>query len=278
MVMVLHVITLMLTSYDHIYIPSPAEKEWYDDSFGKICEIASRSSQIESMNLALKKERKHMSILDGSPIEPLTGIGRHPFANVGCRLPVKMTSIFNVSHLEINNNCNKKTKNNAKFFDLGCTQYKEDKRPAGRGSSIPFFRDTYSNLCVNFNEIWAWEVAIIQNWWRYVPNSVKPDIHFYNTPVSAEVFKFAINKCTRSDFVVVKLDIDNTEVEMQIIKVIEEYSHLIDELYFEYHYYFDGLNFGWGNLNQIRDTHNVTSAITLMSRLRKKGIRAHFWI
>jgi hypothetical protein len=65
---------------------------------------------------------------------------------------------------------------------------------------------------------------------------------------------------------------------MKIIKVIEKYTHLIDELYFEYHYYFDGMNFGWGNMNHLRNIHNVSSAITLMTRLRNKGVRAHFWI
>ena len=53
-----------------------------------------------------------------------------------------------------------------------------------------------------------------------------------------------------------------------------EIAALIDELYFEYHFYFDGHNFGWGS----HGTGDVDTAVSLMHRLRTLGIRAHFWI
>lgn len=65
---------------------------------------------------------------------------------------------------------------------------------------------------------------------------------------------------------------------MEIIEVIEAHAHLVDELFFEYHYYFDGMDFGWGDLSAIQSQHNVTSAIHLMTRSRHKDIRAHFWV
>lgn len=83
---------------------------------------------------------------------------------------------------------------------------------------------------------------------------------------------------SKDAFVVVKLDIDNLEAELQILSVIEAYVSVVDELFFEYHYYFDGLNFGWGKNRAIGNTHNVTTALRTMRRLREKGIRAHFWI
>ena len=99
-----------------------------------------------------------------------------------------------------------------------------------------------------------------------------------NYRVDAEQIRERLSKIKPSDFVVVKLDIDHTDTEMTILKVFEENAHLVDELFFEYHYYFDGLNFGWGRLEHLRAHHNATSAIQLMTRLRIKGIRAHFWI
>jgi hypothetical protein len=143
------------------------------------------------MNLALKKDKNHMSILNGKLIEPLTGVGRHPFAKVGCNLPVKMTSILNISYIETSNYCNLKIKS-SKFFDMGCTTYKGGSKPSAGGPSIPFFINLYSKSCVIFDEIWAWEVKTIQNWWEHVPKNLKPDIHFYNTPVTAEEFEFAV--------------------------------------------------------------------------------------
>ena len=95
--------------------------------------------------------------------------------------------------------------------------------------------------------------------------------------MDADQVRTLLQKFQPSDFVTVKLDIDHVNTEISILNVLEQHPHLIDELFFEYHYYFDGLNFGWGNkLNSLK--HNATSAMRTMSRLRQKGIRAHFWI
>lgn len=86
------------------------------------------------------------------------------------------------------------------------------------------------------------------------------------------------------DFVVLKVDIDGgPELELvQRIAADPELYTRVDELYFEYHFYFDGLNFGWqthhGGANEKRWNHTVDDALRLLRRLREHGIRAHFWI
>ena len=51
---------------------------------------------------------------------------------------------------------------------------------------------------------------------------------------------------------------------------------LVDELFFEYHFRYDGShNFGWGKLGK---GQTVDDALRLMYRLRRAGIRSHFWI
>ena len=80
------------------------------------------------------------------------------------------------------------------------------------------------------------------------------------------------------DFVVVKLDIDTPAIEQTIIATITQrpdLAALIDELFFEYHFHFDGLNFGWGH---VPESISVDAALATMHRLRELGIRAHFWI
>jgi hypothetical protein len=84
---------------------------------------------------------------------------------------------------------------------------------------------------------------------------------------------------TVDDFVVVKVDIDNGP-ELQVVHAIAkvpELSALVDELFFEAHFYFDGINFGWGALGADR-RHTVDEALALMRTLRERGIRSHFWI
>eukprot|EP00930_Biecheleria_cincta_P014646 TRINITY_DN12510_c0_g1_i2.p1 TRINITY_DN12510_c0_g1~~TRINITY_DN12510_c0_g1_i2.p1 ORF type:complete len:369 (-),score=58.04 TRINITY_DN12510_c0_g1_i2:81-1187(-) len=79
------------------------------------------------------------------------------------------------------------------------------------------------------------------------------------------------------DFVVVKLDIDGGP-EFEIAYAICEQPDLymrVDEIFFEYHFNFDGLNFGWGRANPL---HTVDHAIAVMRCLRERGVRSHFWI
>lgn len=256
------------------YRPSDSEHAWQGDVTHRICEIA--RSQRQSMLQYLSGDLSQMSYLNGRPIEPLTGIGRHPLARVGCGL--HDADIFNTSHLRTQDRCGKES-TVARLFDMGCADFKAGTTSASAsGSSIPFFMHLYRSSCVEFDEIYGWEARTIPNWWRNVPSELRGKIRFHNEPVSAAKFAAALSNSSRDDFVVVKLDIDNTEVEMTIIDVILKHHHLVDELFFEYHYYFDGLNFGWGKLEHLKHTHNATSAMQLMTRLRRLGIRAHFWV
>ena len=80
--------------------------------------------QIKGWSSILNGEDTLLSrMADGRTIEPLTGIARHPFANVGCRVPYQKTSIFDTSYIRIPNVCNLETKPTAKVFDMGCSVY-----------------------------------------------------------------------------------------------------------------------------------------------------------
>ena len=77
--------------------------------------------------------------------------------------------------------------------------------------------------------------------------------------------------------------------DLVVVELVQRIAHdprlhsLVDELYFEYHFYFDGKNFGWlthkGGANYKRwGRHSVDDALRLMRRLRERGVRAHFWV
>ena len=100
----------------------------------------------------------------------------------------------------------------------------------------------------------------------------------------SDALQMMLSVATPEDFVALKVDIDGGD-ELGIVRRVAEdprlYS-LVDELFFEYHFYFDGLNFGWlthkNGANYARWNHTVDDALRLMRRLRERGVRAHFWI
>ena len=89
-------------------------------------------------------------------------------------------------------------------------------------------------------------------------------------------------RASPEDFVVVKVDIDTPAAELTIMEAIAdrpEIAALVDEIFFEYHFYFDGINWplGWGDVNRTKQG-TVDDAVHLMHKLRTLGIRSHFWI
>ena len=86
--------------------------------------------------------------------------------------------------------------------------------------------------------------------------------------------------CTVDDFCSIKIDIDNTAVELEFIRQIvsdPELYTLIDELFFEHHTCNPYLWLWWGCEHGFCD-HSLGDSYDLFLHLRKLGIRAHSWI
>lgn len=129
-----------------------------------------------------------------------------------------------------------------------------------------------------------------------VPLVMRSKLHFINAPVEEpnagatgdvstdhRSFLALLNMtATPEDFVVLKVDIegqfDGPELEIvQRIANTPALSRLVDELFFEYHFWFDGMDFGWGNISAAKQG-TVEDALSLMRKLRRAGVRSHFWI
>ena len=263
------------------YVPSSIETAWTTgDVTGKICSLL--SDQTFLLKRSLRGDPDQLSFFEDetgtrSYIEPITGIARHPFAPVGCKTVLRRPrSLFNISHILVDSDC-KTDCSPSVLFDMGCSVYHNTRSASAVGPSIPLFLKMYKKSHP-VRRIFAWEAKTVSEWWKHVPPRVKYMTHYYNTPVTASEFEISLSSVKEEDFVVVKLDIDNTEVELGIVDVIKKNARLIDEFFFEYHFYFDGLDFGWGDLSRLKSTHNVTTAVRLMTDLRRLGIRSHFWI
>jgi hypothetical protein len=170
------------------------------------------------------------------------------------------------------------------------------------GPSLPLFKELYERNCITFDHIYAWEaVAYNQSlWWRDVPVDVRSRLSFYNVPIDesagAKGDASFLNKLRATarpeDFVVLKVDVDGGP-ELPIVEEIAarpELAALVDEIFFEYHFWFDGIvGPGWlirrpgvtrGRKRRFEIVTNSTvdDAMDLMVKLRKRGIRSHFWV
>ena len=160
------------------------------------------------------------------------------------------------------------------------------------GPSLPLFLELYERNCIRFDAAFAWEATKFDTalWWRDVPADVRPRLTFYNEPVSVGSFaEHLLTHARPDDFVALKVDIDGGP-EVEIVSEIARRPELaarIDELFFEYHFDFDSIDFGWhirrpGARRRFRmDTVSnatVDDALGLMRRLREAGVRSHFWI
>lgn len=79
-----------------------------------------------------------------------------------------------------------------------------------------------------------------------------------------------------------KIDIDNAEVEMELIRQIfadPSISSLIDELYFEHHVNWAGMHRWWSIYPEsiVKDAR-LSDSYNIFTKMRHMGIRAHGWV
>ena len=251
-------------------------------------------------------------------IEPLHGVARHPFARVGCPHSVAHphdVDLFDITYLVIHNACGR-PKPRVLLFDLGASvgfkgvpggiYAAMPAQGGGLAPSLPLLYRVYADRCLEPDAVFAWEPAPRdargrwgeeRDWWGQLPPDKRARVRFYHDMVDegqlpatdhpANSFLGVLEAAAvPDDFVAVKVDIDTMGVELTIVEALAErpeLAALVDELFFEYHFHFDGMNFGWnepgpGAVNYEVPGSDVDTAVGLMYRLRTLGVRAHFWI
>jgi hypothetical protein len=81
------------------------------------------------------------------------------------------------------------------------------------------------------------------------------------------------------DFIVVKLDVDTSHVEVPLAHQLLEggengtYHRLVDQFYFEHHVHLKNIAWAWGGTMN----GSVKDSLELFHALRVKGIPSHFW-
>ena len=244
------------------------------------------------------------------PIEPLHGVARHPFGVTECAMDASghSTNLFDLTYLVVHNDCGwqqntpRRAKPRVVLFDMGISEGFKGipggipatvRNAGGRTPSMPLFYRLYQDRCLGPDAVFGWEMnkkIPSSGWWGDAGPGIRRKVRFFEVPVMGGGLHDAMAgtrnpnsflqmlkaEVTHDDFVVVKLDIDTPAIEHTIIGALTQrpdLASLIDELFFEYHFYFDGLDFGWGGVNG-----DVDTALATMHRLRELGIRAHFWV
>jgi len=170
------------------------------------------------------------------------------------------------------------------LFDLGASLYNK----GIGGASTSWFVDEYQARGIQFDRIFAWEATPHDDAEIFapVPDSIADRMLYYNVPVDSRVgakhnpWRTLKAVATPRDFVVVKMDIDNSTVEEPLAQQLladAALAGLVDELYFEHHVINTPMwRLGW-RMNTVTN-HTLVDSYALFSQLRELGIRAHSWV
>jgi hypothetical protein len=231
------------------------------------------------------------------PIEPLMGFLRHPISHCFEKnLYVDKNYMFpdhasyivpSIPHSSIpyfaSNSNTKRPAYQRLLFDLGASLY----HSGAGGASQSWFVDNYIKFGIDFDRIIGWEAAQMnptQVFGDY-PAQILSKITYFNVPCttgptdSMNPIRILKQLARTEDYVVFKIDIDNSEVELELINQIlydpSAYS-LIDELYFEHHVSQNPMEYmGWGKGHKL---NNLKESYDIFYKLRSVGIRAHSWV
>lgn len=212
-------------------------------------------------------------------VEPLAGLTRSPLYCLNGDVDV-----VSKEYLVVSWNASRKLAAHSKayYFDLGASLYNS----GSGGSSQDWFVEAYERRGIQWDGIFAWEVTQHDpvEVWRNIPAHLKPIYHWYNIPTNPEpahpdnALNYIMRTARPEDFVVLKIDIDNTEVEEALVNQIlfsTRLRGLIDEFFFEHHVNTQPMHHFWhteGSPRILADTYRI------FSTMRSEGIIAHSWV
>jgi len=148
-----------------------------------------------------------------------------------------------------------------------------------------YLTSLYSRFGIPFDHIYAFEITPIpaDRVFKKLPDSMRASYHWMNVGVSADPdshlnpWNLLRKHFTKDDFVVVKLDIDTSTVELPLVKQLledEELLGLVDQFYFEHHVMLTELKPNW----RASMKGSVFDSMTIFQQLRQRGVASHYWV
>ena len=216
-------------------------------------------------------------------VEPLTPPMRNP--NICFEKERSMDTLLELNYLvhDFEAMCrNLKPTSKRILLDLGASlEFHSDQNP------MLTLLETYEKFGFQFDHIYAFEknftdpTHVFQD---LIPDKYLTKYHWINAGVEYESgnalnpWESILKRFSKDDFIVVKLDIDTSFIEVPLARQLLEdldcvYHELIDQFYFEHHVHMKELAPCW--LESMEGT--IEDTMNLFVGLRERGIPAHFW-
>lgn len=167
------------------------------------------------------------------------------------------------------------------YFDAGATYYSDSDR-----QGMKWVIDWYQSHGIRITNLIAWEMSIMSGdkILNGVPDWLIPGFQFYNHGIDKDPksiwnpLNMIKAKCTKDDFVVFKLDIDNVDIESAVVDQLfsdPEARDLIDEFYYEQHFNNYAMRMhGW---TTFPSSLTLAKYYQFVIPIRQKGFRMHYW-
>jgi len=213
-------------------------------------------------------------------IEPIVPPLRHPIYCQG-RPPSQLLNLGYLVH-DFPTICRSLRRTSRTIFvDMGASlQY----HSTGEQPAV-YLTTLYRHFGIPFDHIYAYERTPTppEKVFDKLPDDMRAAYHWINVGVSPDPhsnqnpWKMLRKAFTKDDFIVVKLDIDTSAVEIPlVVQLLEspDLHELVDQFYFEHHVNMEELAPDW---KQSRNG-SIYESLHLFHELRKRGIAAHSWV
>jgi hypothetical protein len=306
----------------HWYTPSAIESKWaalvrqlrpmecddWHPGSELLKEMVALANAPDQLAPSLVRERQHSQLGRTTEIEPLVSLLRNPLAITqdcstgGCDHKAGRAGIMDKSWIAMPRHLQpalRQAGGRVIFFDLGAGT----NAGADNGASLTWFTRAFDDISSPIEHIIAWEAAVVppRSFWDTIQPSVVPRLQFYNVPADPtpngahNPWRILEAIVTQLDYVVVKIDIDHSAVELALVHQLLESKtlrRLVDELFWEHHVAGSPMQCpqlwggkhrsgeGWSRMafNTSNVDETLAGSYALFRRLRELGIRAHSWV
>lgn len=171
------------------------------------------------------------------------------------------------------------------FIDMGASLSFH----GSRESPVVTLLNLYEKFGFHFDHIYGFEIKFTKPETVYrdqLPEKYLPNFHWMNVGVNhtegdkLNPLHSILSTFDEDDFIVVKLDIDTSFIEVPLAHQLLEggknglYHKLVDQFYFEHHVHLGELAPYWSYTMD----GTIKDSLDLFYGLREKGIPAHFWV